>query len=372
MRDLVKKYLEGNCTPEEKTLIETWYAQLNMQDRTPLSERDLAKAGRLMQNEIFADTEKYYKLRRFYSIAAACILGLLLAAGGIMHCIIRNAGVNYVATDVAPGSSKALLTLSNGKTVVLDSIQIGQIAAQQSSRIVKLDSGQIAYRSSSGIASPGSTAGLPAYNTLSVPKGGEFKLVLPDGTKVWMNSASVLKYPVSFAGQKTREIYLSGEAYFEVAHDKQHPFLVKSDKQVAKVLGTHFDINAYPDNASVSTTLLEGSLEVNSLLSKDSCRLVPGKQAVLDKKIKVQDADVENVMDWKDGYFIFHREPLNDILMRLARWYNIEVVYKSKVQAVKFDGIISKHTPLSEVLAMLSGTGKAHFDIRNRVVYASE
>lgn len=370
--EIIKKYEAGTCTPEEKRLLESWYAGLKT-GRTSLSEEQLLQAEAMMRAKIFARTKKRRKYLMSWRVAAACIAGLIIGSG--LYLLVKQpyssqpVVIANAADDTGPGSNKAVLTLADGSTVVLDSAATGHIAVQKNSNVIKTDSGQIAYQAA---GNAGIETASPAYNTLYVPKAAQFKVVLPDGTKVWLNAASVLKYPVSFAGQPTREVYLSGEGYFEATHNSRQPFIVKSDQQEVKILGTHFNINAYPDNALVKTTLLEGSLQVKSLLSHDSCILVPGRQAVLGQGMKVQDANPEDVTDWKDGYFIFDREYLDDILTRVSRWYNVDIIYKSDVRKVRLDGIISRNTHISEVLALLQSAGSVHFKIADGKVYVTK
>lgn len=368
LRPLIEKYLDGACSPEEAALVESWYAQLHMNSRKALSDDQLGDAGAAMRSRIFGNRGKHVRYWGAFRIAAACVTGAILVTGAV-YLSGKHVRTKQAAAEIAPGSNKAVLVLDDGEKLVLDSAADGRIASQSSSDIIKLRNGQIIYHANdpSRKETP-----VPVYNSLVVPKGGQYKIVLPDGSAVWINSASTLKYPASFAGQRTREVYLTGEAYFEISPDKAHPFIVKSATQEARVLGTHFDVNAYPDNTNIKTTLLEGGLEVKSLLHGDSCRLTPGKQAVVSNGIRIQDVDVEDVTDWKDGYFIFHEEALDDVLVRLSRWYNVEIVCKDNVRKVKLDGIIARNTLLSEVLTMLSRTGKVHFEVRDRVIYAAE
>jgi len=368
LRPLIEKYLNGACSPEEAALVEAWYAQLRMNSRKMLSDNELSNAAAAMRSRIFDRPAKHIRYRATYRIAAACITAVILISGAI-YLSGRHARTSQVAAGIAPGSDRAVLVLDNGEKLVLDSAVDGRIASQASSDVIKTKNGQIVYQANAPAQQQPDAL---MYNSLIVPKGGQYKIVLPDGSAVWINSASTLQYPASFAGLKTREVYLTGEAYFEIASDKIHPFIVKSAAQEARVLGTHFDINAYPDNASIKTTLIEGGLEVKSLLHGDSCRLKPGKQAVISDGISLRDVDVENVTDWKDGYFIFNEEALDDILLRLSRWYNVDIVCNDNVRKVKLDGIIARNTILSEVLTMLSRTGKVHFEVRDRIVYASE
>lgn len=363
LKKLIEKYLDGQCSEAEKELLEKWYAQMNDNNKLALSEQFLIRTGKKLKKSIFQRINNTETRKRFNSwTLAASIAGLFLMLSGFFYLWKMNR--SGVATDVAPGGNKAILVLGDGSTVNLDSVGNGHIGLQSGSDVVKLNNGQLVYNSAGKDLNKKVT-----YNTLQVPLGGQYNLTLPDGTKVWLNAGSSLKFPASFRNLKDRRVFLEGEAYFEVFHDNEHPFYVNSGRQEARVLGTHFDIEAYPEDRVIKTTLLQGSLKVIGGINKDSCLLVPGKQAVLTEQLHVREVDVEDVVDWKDGYFIFNNETVQDILTRVARWYNVQIVYESHVENVKLDGIISKNTPLSEVLAMLSTTNRVNFKIRGKVLY---
>lgn len=206
------------------------------------------------------------------------------------------------------------------------------------------------------------------YNTVSTPKGGEYQLTLPDGTKVWLNSMSTLKFPVVFAGNE-RKVELTGEAYFEVAKDKTKPFFVQAKDTKVQVLGTHFNISAFADETEVRTTLLEGSVKVDRGMK--TIVLVPGQEAsASDSKVgfTVREADLEKVMAWKNGYFVFRDEPLESLMKRISRWYNIEVDYKGDMGSNTFGGKFSKNSTLSELLRSLELTGTVKFKTQERRV----
>jgi len=368
LRKLIERYHKGTATEEEKNFLESWYAQLNEQNDQALLEADLQKAAKNVKKAVLqrmnGGAGKVFPFRRL----AASIAALIVLTGSILFFHARSR-TPQIGTDVLPGSNKAVLILGDGSTVNLDAAGTGKIAAQSGSSIVKLDSGKIRYDATTRPVAGTMTSTAITYNTLKVPLGGQFSLTLPDGTKVWLNAGSSLKFPVSFTSLTERRVFLQGEGYFEVYHDPAHPFYVSTDRQEVRVLGTHFDIEAYPENSTVKTTLLQGSLKVKSKLGNDSCLLVPGKQAVLDDKLQIHSVDTETVVDWKDGYFIFNRETLEDILTKVARWYNIKIIYERHVENVRLDGIISKNTVLSEVLSMLSATNKIKYEIRGSVLY---
>jgi hypothetical protein len=260
--------------------------------------------------------------------------------------------------DALPGSNKAVLTLASGKSITLDSAQNGLLAQQGTTRINKTRNGQLVYEA-------GTNAEAPVINTISTPRGGQYQLVLPDGSKVCLNSASSLSFPTRFTG-KTREVTITGEAYFEVTKNAQMPFRVKSDNTTVEVLGTHFNIMAYNDEAEMKTTLLEGSVKISN--GTASGILKPGQQAVLNKagRLKVlSDVDVDDEIAWKDGIFQFRDAGIDAIMRQAARWYDVEVTYEGKIPQREFTGRISRNVKASELMNMLGYAG-VKFNIEDK------
>lgn len=269
-------------------------------------------------------------------------------------------------TEIMPGTNKAILTLSNGTKIDLQSAKNGNIAQQAGIVINKLANGKIDYQhSGTAIEKAGKAEEL---NSLYVPKGGQYQLTLPDGTHVWLNAASSLKYAVAFAG-KERRVELSGEAYFEVAKNPEKPFLVNVEgKQTVEVLGTHFDIKAYDNDRDIKTTLLEGSVKVTS---KNSMIIIkPGQMAInnLKTSLVVKDADIEEVMSWKNGLFVFNDDRIEDVLKIAARWYDVDVEYRGGVSHKKLRGIVSKYKNITELLDNIAITSGIHYKIEGRRV----
>lgn len=309
--------------------------------------------------------------------AAACIL--LLAAGvGIWWqqkpAPQLSAVQSPVKSEVAPGKEGAVLTLADGSTVVLDSLGNGVVAMQNGSKLV-LQNGQLVYNNGQ------SAAAAMAYNIMTTPKGRQFKLMLPDGTGVWLNAASSLRYPVAFSG-KERKVEIQGEAYFEVAKltdpatGNRVPFKVQVNKKTEiEVLGTHFNINSYEEEGIVSTTLLEGAVKVlnegrSALLQPGQQARVPGTKPAAGVKQQIEiiaHADVEKVMAWKNGVFNFQDATLAEVMRQLERWYDIEVVYEKGIPKLEFIGKMGRDLPLSDVLRGLE-MSKVHFRIEGRKV----
>lgn len=307
------------------------------------------------------------KVRRMLPVkwVAAAVVAVLLGMGYyFLKVQIPDDHNNIVRTesskavDIAPpASTNAILTLANGQVVILDEAGNGTIVQQGDVDVVKLANGEIAYKGS------GKEAGT---NTLNNPRGSKvIHLTLADGTKVWLNAASTIKYPVAFTG-KERKVELNGEAYFEVAHDASKPFVVIKESTEVKVLGTHFNVEAYDDEHTLDVTLLEGSVSVATAENKEHPRVIrPGQQAQIKKNGTVALANSVNlneVMAWKENMFFFNGVTIETIMRQVARWYDVEVVFKNPVKE-KFYAEVSKNTNISTLLEMLEATKAVHFEM---------
>lgn len=262
--------------------------------------------------------------------------------------------------DVQPGGNKAILTLGDGSHIVLDSAQNGLLAHQGKTKIVKSGNGHIAYNQTA----TGNTTAI--YNTMTTPRGGKYDLQLADGTRVWLNASSSITYPIAFSGTE-RRVAITGEAYFEVAKNKAMPFKINvNGQQEVEVLGTHFNIMAYNDEAAVKTTLLEGSVKI--VKNKLTSVLKPGQQAQLtaDGKLSVtDDADINAVMAWKNGQTLFVNEDIKTIMRQVSRWYDIDVEYQGDMPTRLFTGGISRESNLSVLLKVLE-LNKIHFKMAGK------
>ncbi len=267
--------------------------------------------------------------------------------------------------DIAPGGNKAVLTLADGTKVILDSANNGAITKQGNVTVIKLDDGRLAYNKEGA-------ATQVLYNTITTPKGGQYQLVLADGTRVWLNAASSLRFPAAFA-EKERRVELTGEGYFEVAHNAVMPFVVQRGEAEVKVLGTHFNINGYEDEPSLKITLLEGKVMVSN--RDQTAVLKPGQQAQLqttNSKLKITNqVDIDEVVAWKNGLFQFEQADIKTIMRQVARWYNVDVVFEGRVPDKKFDGKIYRNTSLKEVFGILEEGGGVHLKINGKKVIVS-
>lgn len=305
-------------------------------------------------------------------MAAAAVVFVLVGTG--LFYFLQDQNTNNVVAvekvpvlkDVAPPNTvNATLTLSNGMTIILDSAGNGILAQQGNVNVMKLSDGQIIYDPLLVQAQNGEIS----YNTLSNPRGSKaVNIVLADGSKVWLNAESSLRYPIAFIGHD-RRVEITGEAYFEVAHNDLMPFHVSVDGMDVEVLGTHFNVNSYQEENVLRTTLLEGSVKVN--YGARSTIIKPGEQAQVSKfnsnTILVSKPDVNEVMAWKEGRFAFSNMDLESIMREMARWYNVEVVYKDKITD-RYTVNVSRDVPVSQLFKFIEMSGGVNFDIRNNII----
>ena len=380
---LLDKYLSGAISEEERLQLnklleqEQFRRQLEaimdkeLSEHSFESEEDVHLLTQIQQNidekikERDPTSSRLVRIN-WRRIAAAAVLILLTGAAAYWFWNTKKPNEAIAVTkdqnktnDVAPGGNKAVLELADGSKIILDSANNGTLAKQSSVSIIKLDNGQLAYNSQKGKPSE------ILYNTISTPKGGQYQLVLSDGTKVWLNAASSLRFPAAFVG-KERNVELKGEGYFEVAKNAAMPFRVRVNDMEVQVLGTHFNINAYADEADTRTTLLEGSIR---FLKESEAHLVkPGQQVVAphQKPIVINDdVDLDEVMAWKNGMFQFESADLKTILRQAARWYDIDIAYEDEIKD-RFSGQISRNVNLSQLLKILELTGRVHFEIEGK------
>lgn len=350
-------------------------AQLASLDHHQAVERFSKRLNKQRQN---LPTKKI-KLSRatvFLRWAAAAVV--LLALGSVIYLYSGGKSLFHkqrtYASDAAPGSNKAILVLANGQKISLSDIHNGDVAKEAGLSITKTADGQLVYNIVDD--KPDGATKEDTFNTIETPKGGVWQIKLPDGSSVWLNAASSLTYPLSFAKGKKRMVELKGEAYFEVSKDKDHPFVVKTAKQEVEVLGTSFNINSYADESEVKTTLLEGSVKVMPYLAGQQADVLkPGEQAVLNEKgMNIKEVDAEESIDWKNGYFMFNNEKQENIMRKIARWYNVQIEYADvSAKDVMYYGSISRFENVSKVLRKFEQTGEVRFEInKNKITVYKE
>ncbi|MGF1922800.1 MAG: FecR family protein [Bacteroidia bacterium] len=371
LQKIIERYVSGKATSEEIKFVEKYYQYLDKADN--VLDKDTKERMQMEEeslNHLLSAIRQPVKAHSLWIRYAAAAVIISILGFSILY-FSQKGGVKeeqkQVATtrtiDVLPGMDRAILTLADGSKVVLDDTKDGKIIQTANLSITKTKSGQLIYQATGIATNPDRMA----YHTIETPKGGQYQIYLPDGTKVWLNAASSLKYPERFH-TKERKVTLTGEAYFEVAKDKSHPFIVHTEgngklAQDVEVLGTHFNVNAYMDDQSTKTTLVEGSVKVSSLASKKSNLLTPGQQSVLsDHSFLVKSIDTGDDTAWKDGLFRFNNANLKNILYQLERWYDIKIDYRN-IPHKRYNGMVPRKAKLSEVLHMLELTGNIDFKI---------
>lgn len=360
-KELLDKYLSGEATSEEKALVETWYLQQELPPSS-LSQQQLQEE---YDRGLEALQTQLSPVRRIWPRVAAAAAILLCVGTAVFYMTSGKRHIQPEVTarvteaDLPPGSNKAVLTLSNGKKISLSDAAPGSLAGEYGLSAEKTADGELVYTA-------GNDADLHEYHTISTPAGGQYQVTLPDGSRVWLNAASSLRYPMRFA-QQSRQVELSGEAYFEVNKHAGQNFIVQTGGQQVEVLGTHFNINGYTNEAAITTTLLEGSVSIRNN-SGSKVLLKPGQMAVNNGAIRVAAADVDDVMAWKNGLFIFNNEHIRDIMTKLARWYDIEVEYEGDMSGVAFQGNYQRSRNLVNLLKTIEQTNSVRFKIEGRRV----
>jgi hypothetical protein len=367
-KQLIAKYHRGECSNEENAVLESWMiAQLKKSSESPIVE-DIDAADGRMRAVIQRRTGmgKTLVIRFWPRIVAAASIGAVLMLGFYFsNDYKRSSDINSqpMVQDIAPGKNGATLTLANGQKILIEDALSGKIATESGVTISKTPDGQIVYEIVDNI--PGKIA----YNTLSTTRGEQTQVRLPDGTLVFLNAESSITYPTSFARSDRRQVTFKGEAYFEVAQDKQHPFIVNARKQSVEVLGTHFNIESYDDKLETKTTLVEGSVKIRDLKGR-SKMLKPNQQAILSEGgITVVPVEAEYEVAWKEGFFMFNNESLESIMSKICRWYKVKVVYEDEsLKKTFFIGTINRFENISNVLKILEKTKVAEFTINKTVL----
>ncbi|RPE05498.1 DUF4974 domain-containing protein [Chitinophaga lutea] len=379
LKTLLQRYLKNDLSAGElQELLELMrgdasYGHLQQAIEQALTENSFAGAADKSRADVVfrgimekaAEVAPRKRISLYHMAAAAAVI---LVAGALSLLFLHpfqpeKPGMAHSSGNtkkaVSPGTNKALLTLADGSTVVLDSAGSGTVAQQGNTRVLNLGTGRLVY-------TPGQTTGSIVYNTISTPRGGQFQVVLPDGSKVWLNAASSVRIPSAFTGHE-RQVELTGEAYFEIAHNKEKPFRVIVGETEVKVLGTHFIINAYANEPVLSTTLLEGRVTVRS--KGKEVALIPGQQARVKEGIKVlEQVDTEALTAWMNGRFSFNNAGLDVIMRQIGRWYDVEVRFNSTITDT-YSVDISRQVPLPELLRFLELSGGVRFTMNgNKIV----
>lgn len=393
-RELLKKYKEGTLTSEEQALLESWYLEVAKSKKsTPVAENELNTAldeiwQALPVGDSTSEGGKGIKKRgRWLGIAATvfmvCALGAYFYPDNQAK---HDQPATLSADDFLPGDNRAILTLGDGEKITLADAKIGTLAKEGQTAITKTKEGEIVYDSQQISKEESTLERAISYNILSTPKAGQYQVQLPDGTHVWLNALSSIRFPSVFA-EDERIVEVTGEVYFEVAKvndgAKRIPFKVISGDQTIEVLGTRFNVISYDDEEMIETTLLEGSIKIK--IGKNKGRgilLKPGQQIQVNQRLKngttaselpytIRGVDTQSIVSWKDGYFRFDNAGLTDLMRQISRWYDIEVVYEAPVSDYEFVGKLERSAKLSKVLKILE-LGGVHFRIEENKLIVME
>ena len=370
IENILDKYKAGMASDEEMALLQSWSMSYTAPGADDLSmDERVEETDKIWQN-LQEEHQQIKKVILWPRIAIAASLFILFSLGGyfwIRHSN-RDAFEITAKNDLSPGKNSAVLTLANGKKILLSDAANGQLASEEGIIISKTKNGQLIYR-----VTDAGNGDINQFNTLETRNGEQYQVVLPDGSHIWLNATSSLRYPTAFSG-KERVVELRGEGYFEIAkvfsslrggtpkQSTRVPFIVKTKTQQVEVLGTHFNINAYDDEPLTRTTLIEGSVQVSS--GAPTVLLKPGEQSILvGNQLNVNKANIEEAMSWKNGLFMFERENIESIMRKISRWYNVEVSYRGELPAESFSGVVNRFENVSQVLHLLSLTNRVHFKI---------
>lgn len=362
-KELLTSYQNDTINEEDRIRLEAWYVYYARNSSFSLTEAEIKENIAHLANKL-----PVTKVRLWPRFAAAAAI-LLVIAGGIFYTNEfkeHNTSTSLLKIDklVQPGGNKAYLTLASGKKILLDGAANGEITNEAGVVVRKTSDGQLLYTVSSNGAKE-----VSGFNKIETPRGGMYQVILPDSSKVWLNAMSSLRYPLQFARHE-RLVELVGEGYFEIAHNEARPFKVKSEGQIVEVLGTHFNVNAYGDQGSIRTSLLEGSVIVHS--GNISEKIVPGQLVVAKaSELKVIKTDVNLAVAWTRGKFSFEGLKISEVMKMIGRWYDVEVIYEGEMPSDKFEASVSRFDKISTVLTLLERTGRVRFRTENRKIFVS-
>jgi ferric-dicitrate binding protein FerR (iron transport regulator) len=368
LKEILERYRAGKSTPEDMAFLESWYLSHNKTSPYQINDEerveDMDSVWSFIQpQQVSSRVNLWYRV----SAAAAILIFFSIGSYFLIKHNNQSATNTIVENDAPPGTNKATLILADGKRLILGDAASGQLANQAGVIITKTSKGELVYT----IGATNSKAqSAKQFNELETARGEQYQVVLPDGSHVWLNAASSLKYPVAFSGNE-RVVELTGEAYFEVAHNKAMPFKVKTLQQEVEVLGTHFNVSAYSDEKLTATTLMQGSVRVTSAADHKNTIIKPGQQSVISATVmQLREVDTDEAIAWKNGYFEFNDENLESIMRKVSRWYNVEVVYRNDAaRSMVFSGTVSKYKNVSQVIRILELTNAVHFKIdKNKIV----
>ena len=362
-KDLFSKYERGLCSEEEIAWMETWYIHLNEEKELDLELAAIEAAESSMMQRLKIQERRTIALWKKVAAAASIVLVSVLGLYFVRFKVaLENASEAKLVNTIQPGGNNAVLILADGRRINLEETAKGKLAEESGVSIIKKASGEIVYDMGGAKA----LLGQSSFNTIATPRGGTYQVLLEDGSKVWLNAESSIRFPSSFSPTE-RKVELKGEAYFEIAKNSARPFTVNVEGQSIQVLGTKFNVNGYTNEASLKTTLIEGSVKVSNPIA--NLILKPGQQAqsTANQKITFSEVDTEEFLAWKNGMFSFNRADLKTVMKQFERWYDINVKFEDNLPEMFFTGKIYRNLNLDEALSNLTFLG-VKFKIQNRNV----
>lgn len=370
IHDIYQKFLDRRCSREEVLHLMAYFRhtenaddilqliqdELDSLDDLPITADDYKVSERNFQ-KLQATLKRQNKIRKLKAYGVSAAACLIFAAFGTLFYVYTSSETQkdslHVQSEhkIMPGANRATLTLADGSSIALSELQSGVTVGD----LMRYDDGTV-------ISAPKTT-----YATLSTPQGGQYRVTLPDGTKVWLNAASSLRYPTQFTGSE-RRVILTGEAYFEVPKKANQPFIVESNKQLLTVLGTTFNVTAYAEEKEIITTLLEGKVAITSVADQaQSITLRPGQQSMLTAaKINVNEVDATEAIAWKDGKFVFNNTDIHAVMRQIARWYDAEIVFTDDLSDVTFSGSLSRFADINDILSNIELTHSISLKVKGR------
>lgn len=356
IRQLLKRYLAGKCTDVEREIVDQWYEAIDSQHVVDTIHEEMSEDLHTIRAHVGPPPLRR-SFRWFHYLSAAAVLTIAIGITVKLSISVPRSGhvseiTSLEAKHILPGSNRATLTLSDGRVISLDELTLRTFGQESGNRLIKNEEGSLVYERSLESAAPSTGAG---YHTMTTPKGGQYRLTLPDGSHVWLNSASSLTYAANQFEQE-RTVTLAGEAYFEVVSDSRKPFRVITDKQTVTVLGTKFNINSYPDELGTKTTLVEGRVDIATDQAPRPVRLSPGQESFVDGSglTTVRQVEANHSIAWINGLFLFDGSTIDEVMRQLARWYDVEVVFNGKPPKGKLYGEVNRNTTADTPLELLS------------------
>ena len=374
IKDILEQLPAGSHNEREGRMAKLWLFQLNNKKRAVVSESELdsskSEVWQRLEARLVSSSRSVKLWPRIVAVVAAVALVVLGVYFFNYNRKTANQPADIIVQDITPGKVGATLTLASGKQIRLTDAANGELANEAGISITKTADGQLVYEIRGSDTHPNS------INTLSTAKGETYQVRLPDGTMVELNAASKINYPTSFAKLKNRSITLSGEAYFQVAKDKKHPFIVTIGKQEVTALGTQFNIKAYDDDASIKTTLLEGSVKVSTIGNRNSYdrTLMPGQQATYSGSggISIKEVDTEEAVAWRNGFFIFDNETMETAMRKISRWYNVDIIFEQQeLKKEVFGGSASRSENITTLLRVLSKAANVNMKVEEKSIIIS-